>query len=489
MRPFVTIIVPVYNAENYLDRCISSVLAQEYGNFELILVDDGSTDTSGAICDSYAEGDNRVRVIHKENSGVSDSRNQALDQARGDYVQFLDSDDWLTAEATKMFVRSAVSSGCDMVIADFYRVSGENLSHKGDIEKEGLLSRQEFANLMMENPADFYYGVLWNKLYRRDIIEKYKLRMDADISWCEDFIFNLEYIRHCQTIYALQAPVYYYVKTKGSLVNSQGASINNTIRMKLNVFEYYHQFYKDVYDQESYDNIRFQVYKFLVTYAKDGFVPPALLPGSVKLGQERQYVSFPEAVEGEGIGLECYRYRKLWERYLEVVAIKNDMSLDEVIVLLYLNQGLIITEAAKLADLTGLSRRALGSAVQKLEKRDMVKLESIKLPKKEKEPKLTKKEKEQLALAEGITLAEYLEREKELKAKEKEAAEKQENRRGRRRYVLLPEAAPVLHDLELAEKDFAAVRYRDFTAEERESQQRLSEKMSENVKSVLRKPY
>ena len=330
MEPLVSIIVPVYNAQDFLERCIKSVLVQEYTNYELILVDDGSVDHSGAICDRFASQDGRIKVLHKENTGVSDSRNQALDQAKGEYIQFLDSDDWLTQDAVRQFVRSAESTQSDMVIGDFYRVVGDTISHKGDIEKEELLTREEFAGYMMENPADFYYGVLWNKLYRREIIEKHQIRMDANISWCEDFIFNLEYLRHCCSIYVLRAPVYYYIKTKGSLVNSQSISINNTIRMKLNVFEYYQQFYKEVYDEKSYEEIRFQVYRFLLTYAKDGFVPPVFLPGSRKLGQERLTAVMQEALEGDSIALCYYRYRKLWDRYCEAAAVKNDMTLEEV---------------------------------------------------------------------------------------------------------------------------------------------------------------
>jgi hypothetical protein len=344
-----------------------------------------------------------------------------------------------------------------MVIADFYRVSGEHLSHKGDIEKEGLLTREEFAGFMMENPADFYYGVLWNKLFRRDIVEKQHLRMDPSVSWCEDFIFNMEYIRHCRTIYALQVPVYYYVKTKGSIVNSQGVNINNTIRMKLNVFEYYHQFYKELYDEESYDNIRFQVHRFFVTYAKDGFVPPALLPGSVKLGQERQSVCLPEAVEGDSIPLEYYRYRKLWERYCEVVALKNDMTIEEVVILSYLSQDLDISDTEQLVNLAGISKRSASSAVQKLEKRNMIKRESIKVPKAAK---------------------------KESRTKDKES--KNNAPRVRRRIVVLPEATPVLCDLARAEKDFTAVRFKNFSGEERKRYESGARKMRENVKDVLR---
>lgn len=166
MNPTVSIIVPVYNAQEYLRRCVDSILGQEYQDFELLLMDDGSTDGSAEICDSYAQADSRVRTVHKENTGVSDTRNQAISQARGTYLQFLDSDDWITPDATKLLVRTAEENGCDLVIADFYRVVGERVSQKGDIDEDGVLTREEFAAHMMENPADFYYGVLWNKLYR-----------------------------------------------------------------------------------------------------------------------------------------------------------------------------------------------------------------------------------------------------------------------------------------------------------------------------------
>ena len=180
MHPTVSIIVPVYNAEQTLRRCVDSILAQAYTDFELLLVDDGSRDSSGAICDEYAARDSRIQVIHKENSGVSSSRNLAIGRARGTYLQFLDSDDWITPDATSSLIRAAQEHQCDLVISDFYRVVGERVSRKGDIDEDTVLSREEYAAHMMENPADFYYGVLWNKLYRRDIVERYHLRMNPE---------------------------------------------------------------------------------------------------------------------------------------------------------------------------------------------------------------------------------------------------------------------------------------------------------------------
>ena len=120
MAPTVSIIVPVYNAEKTIGRCIDSILGQQYTDFELLLVDDGSKDGSGAICDSYALADSRVQVIHKENTGVSDTRNIGISRAAGVSLQFLDSDDWITPDATKPLVETARDHDFDLDIPHFY---------------------------------------------------------------------------------------------------------------------------------------------------------------------------------------------------------------------------------------------------------------------------------------------------------------------------------------------------------------------------------
>lgn len=270
MQPTVSIIVPVYNAESTLPRCVDSILTQQYTDFELLLVDDGSTDSSGSLCDGYAAQDARVRAFHQENAGVSSARNLALDRARGTYLQFLDSDDWITADATRSLVRAAVEHRCDLVIADFYRVVGERLSRKGDIDEDTVLTREGYAAHMMENPADFYYGVLWNKLYRREIVERHRLRMDPEISWCEDFLFNLEYIRHVRLVSAVPEAIYSYYKRKGSLITSS-ASLRRLIQMKRTTFDYYKDLYQDL---DLYDEQKARVYSYLIASATDGLALP-----------------------------------------------------------------------------------------------------------------------------------------------------------------------------------------------------------------------
>jgi len=369
MEPSVSIILPVYNAEKTLCRCVDSVLHQRYTNFELLIVDDGSTDRSPNVCDEYA-ADPRVQVFHQTNSGVSAARNFAITHAKGKYIQFLDSDDWVTPDATLMLFRSAETHQADMVISDFYRVVGERVSVKGDIEEDDVLSREEFAARMMDNPADFYYGVLWNKLYRRELIETHHLRMDEEISWCEDFLFNLEYIRYAERFFALNVPLYYYVKTKGSLASQ--INLPKTIRTKLTAFEYYNRLYQEVFDEAAYEKHRLKVYRFLLDAASDGAAPP--YPGTKKLGEERVQLT-QEALAENGVLADSYRERKLLERCLEPVALQYELSLPEALVLLALGKDGFSGSRAELAELAWISRTAAYRAIGQLRGKGYVQAE------------------------------------------------------------------------------------------------------------------
>ena len=507
MEPKVSIIVPVYNAEKGLARCVDSILNQEFRDFELILMDDGSRDRSGEICDGYARADARVVVVHKENTGVSDTRNQAIARARGTFLQFVDSDDWLTADATKLMVRAAEETGCDLVIADFYRVVGEMVSRKGDIDADQVIGREAFVGFMMENPADYYYGVLWNKLYRREIVEAHGIRMDAKISWCEDFLFNLEYVRYATTFYALRTPVYYYVKTKGSLVN-QKISFARTVEMKLAMFECYNDFFKHVLDEEAYERKRLQVYHFLVDAAKDGFVFPATIPGTQKLGEERSQ-ALQEVISEDGIIVERYRDRKLIERYLESVALKYDMTMAELSLLLYRKdagqalEGKDSGEAADgkdagkaldgkdageaadgkdagkalsrrdLAELMHMSRGDLRAALQKLVARGM--LEVVDVPRK-------RREAAEIAEATGL-----FGKRDEAQDADADGMTKKKRKPRKIRLELLPAADAVLQDIATAERDYEQAKFRGFTEDEIRQYTALERRVQENEKQILQK--
>ena len=280
--PFVSLIIPVYNAEKYLHRCLTSVMEQTFQDMEIIIVNDGSTDDSLAICKEYQQMDPRFRIIDKENSGVSDSRNRAIAEARGEYLQFMDSDDWLTPDATESFVYAAKKFDCDLVIADFYRVDKAVFTEKQHIRERGLLTREQYAEYMMQEPADFYYGVLWNKLYRRSIIIENQLSMDTELRWCEDFLFNLSFIRHAERFTANQTPIYYYMKRRGSLVSTDWKK-TNTVQLKLRLLKVYKELYQSM---GLYEENELRINSFVISYAKDGWVARPMSKKRKKLDRE-----------------------------------------------------------------------------------------------------------------------------------------------------------------------------------------------------------
>ena len=224
----------------------------------------------------------RVCFLDRPNGGVSAARNAALAVARGDYLQFSDSDDRLTPDATETLVRAAQVTGADLVISHFFRVDGEKQAQRGHIKGERLLTRQEFAQEMVKAPANYYYGALWNKLYRRSIVEKQGLRFAEDVTWSEDFLFNLEYIRHVRLVAAVPRPLYYYHKRPGSLITSQ-ATLRKLIRMKRDTFDYYKDLYQDL---DLYDEQKAKVYRYLISAATDGTT--LTLPGRGEKGRRTQ---------------------------------------------------------------------------------------------------------------------------------------------------------------------------------------------------------
>lgn len=367
--PTVSIIVPVYNAKKALRRCIESILNQEYRDFELLLMDDGSTDNSPAIIDEYAARDDRIRAVHKPNSGVSDTRNRAIDMAKGEYVQFLDADDWITQDATKQFLRAAQQYDADMVIADFYRVVGKNVSVKGDIDDEGVISRIQYADYMLENPADYYYGVIWNKFYRKSILDEHNLRMDVNLSYCEDFIFNMEYVLHTEKIAVVKSPVYYYVKTKGSLV-SQSMNPAAIVKMKANVIQYYDAFYRDIFDDVEYYARKPEIYGFLLGFAKDD-AALSVLPGTRKLGEEAVSVVDTAGMK-QTVLTENYYEDKLLEYYMLPIAQRLGLEMEEAFVLLYVHEAGVPVTEKMIEDFTGQGTVAVTASIQKLRLKKLI---------------------------------------------------------------------------------------------------------------------
>ena len=357
----VSIIVPVYNGEKVLNRCVDSILAQDYKDIEIILVDDGSKDNSFQIISEYAKNDSRVVPIHKKNSGVSSTRNIALSLAKGKYIQFVDVDDFLPFDSTKLLVRAMEEDDSDMVIADFYRVINEKASKKGSIKKGGVITRNEYADKMLLTPADFYYGVLWNKLYKKEIIDTYHVQMDENISFSEDAIFNLQYLVHVNTISVLKNPVYYYVKTEGSLV-AQNLNIENAVKMKTTVIKYYNDFYKQIMDEEEYEARKPIIYGFLVSVSTDAMSLPFVDDVKKLDTEEKLYENGNIAHE-----LQFDRLSDIvFDRILDAVAQANLLELNDVRILYYMYKKKDKCTMEEVSDACGINGASVALSMAKL---------------------------------------------------------------------------------------------------------------------------
>jgi glycosyltransferase involved in cell wall biosynthesis len=293
-NPKVSIVVPIYNSQKTLNRCVESILEQTFSDFELILVNDGSTDDTQSICKAFWLADERVVLIDKPNTGVSDSRNHGIDIACGKYLQFVDSDDWLPPDSIAAMVKRAEQVGCHLLVANYYLIIGDEAEEKGGIPTDAVMTRREYVAHMMKNPANYYYGAMWNKLYRRDIIIDKKLRCSTELDWCEDMLFNLEYAGVADSFSSIQFPVYCYVKSTNGLVG-QEATLSNSIKMKIDLFSAYKQLMEE---NEMVGAKRMEMTKFLVAYAKDGNIKRKRLPLSEKLSPAAKKLLFAKAKKG-----------------------------------------------------------------------------------------------------------------------------------------------------------------------------------------------
>ena len=169
MHDLISVIIPVYKVEKYLCRCVDSVLEQTYTNMEIILVDDGSPDNCPVMCDEYARQDSRVKVIHQENAGLSGARNAGIDMAQGQWLAFVDSDDYLAADFLERLYQACVDTGSSLSVCRWEYVRGETIPEHGTGVTRVYTGREMLANLYVPDGA--YFVVAWNKLYRKELFE------------------------------------------------------------------------------------------------------------------------------------------------------------------------------------------------------------------------------------------------------------------------------------------------------------------------------
>ena len=202
--PAVSVIIPVYNAKKYLDQCIRSVLDQTFTDFEIILVDDGSTDGSGEICDRYGRQDSRVRVFHKQNGGVSSARNMGLDHAAGKWITFVDSDDYLSDNA----FQPLDMTGSDELVICSYSVISENSHIEASEANDCLLEGKSLIQLYQAILHAKTLRVVWGKFFSSEIVGE--MRFDENIRYGEDYLFMLAYLKKVHSCQVCRQLIYVY---------------------------------------------------------------------------------------------------------------------------------------------------------------------------------------------------------------------------------------------------------------------------------------
>ncbi len=218
----ISVIVPVYNVELYIEKCVESICNQTYTSIEVILVDDGSTDSCPQKCDNFAKSDTRIKVIHKKNGGLSDARNVGIDLANGDYLMFVDGDDYIDENMCQVLLDTLEKYGADISICNFKYV-GENLADEFvqmnqhmPIKDEVISGRRVIENKVM-GPQSWYWVVAWNKLYSRRLFES--VRFPKGKTHEDEFIFH-EIFMQCRGVACTSQALYLYVQRGNSIMNS-----------------------------------------------------------------------------------------------------------------------------------------------------------------------------------------------------------------------------------------------------------------------------
>lgn len=209
--PLVSVIVPIFNGEAKLQRCLDSIKNQSYSNIEVIMINDGSTDGTASICDAYIANDSRFKVFTTDNCGAAHAKNIGLDNAHGDFIRFVDCDDYMHASSITILVDALNrSSSSGYVVGNYIKIYKGYTVKQRSLDAVGTYTSKEYLINTLKDPGHYYYGVNWNKLYRSDVIKNNNIRFREDVNLGEDFIFNLDVIMASESIEVIANNVYLY---------------------------------------------------------------------------------------------------------------------------------------------------------------------------------------------------------------------------------------------------------------------------------------
>lgn len=205
----VSIVVPVYNSERYINHCLDSIISQDFDNLDIIIIDDGSTDNSFAVCKDYKNRDCRVKLFKQQNKGVSAARNKGINEAIGEYIVFIDSDDYIESNFISSLLKLLINESVDLVITNYKIINTATGITEYNAKKESkLVSTYSFFYDYWKNYHLGYVNAPWNKIFKMSIIKDNNLRFPTDISMGEDGYFNVKYLHYCKNIYIYEEYLY-----------------------------------------------------------------------------------------------------------------------------------------------------------------------------------------------------------------------------------------------------------------------------------------
>lgn len=240
-NPKISIIVPVYKVESYLHKCIDSILAQTFEDFELILIDDGSPDQCGVICDEYANKDRRIRVIHKENGGLSSARNAGIDIAKGDYIGFVDSDDWIEPDMYKLLYEVCKKNDCEIASCSSM-IHYKNRTVVNGTHPLTIHDKNQAMKAILE--GDLYDEVVWTKLIDRKLLMS--IRFPEGMVY-EDTALTYKIVHKCTKVCSVGAPKYHYIKHENSTMDQAAKDIRiDAVFIYNEMYQFIAEFYPEL---------------------------------------------------------------------------------------------------------------------------------------------------------------------------------------------------------------------------------------------------
>lgn len=226
--PAISLIIPVYNTEKYLHRCLDSVLSQTFTDYEVILIDDGSTDNSPSVCDDYALKDSRFKVFHKQNEGLPATRKYGTNKASGKYILHLDSDDWIEHDMLEEMHSAAIHSDADYVICDFYM---DYVSHKV-VHRNRFSDINDTRKILCDCITGKVSGYIWNRLIKAECFKKNNIQFPPNLNYGEDMILNAQLLSLPAKIKYIPKPLYHYMQNPASMIHGKAAVVYEKLKLK-----------------------------------------------------------------------------------------------------------------------------------------------------------------------------------------------------------------------------------------------------------------